>query len=93
MIENLYKTLFDNIQLIVRFEGLAVGELEKKIGVSAGYISRMRRTGSTLGLEKLYRLSKITGYSMDDLCSKEFKMRLMQAEINKLQGEMQEEEE
>lgn len=92
MIEDLYETLFDNIRLIVRLEGLAIGELEKKIGVSAGYISRMHRKGSTLGIEKLYKLSKITGYSMDDLCSKQLKIRLLQAEINKLQGEMQEEE-
>lgn len=73
------KALSDNIQALIKIRGIQVGKLEKQLGVSAGYFSRVRR-GMSISSEVLYKLSKAVDVSMDDLCSEGYKNRLVKEE-------------
>ena len=70
------EALSDNIQALIKIRGIQVGKLEKQLGVSAGYFARVRR-GMSISSEVLYKLSKAVDVSMDDLCSKGYKNRLI----------------
>lgn len=70
------KALSDNIQALIKIRGIQIGKLEKQLGVSAGYFSRVRR-GMSISSEVLYKLSKAVDVSMDDLCSKGYNNRLI----------------
>ena len=77
------KALSDNIQALIEIRGIQVGKLEKQLGVSAGYFSRVRR-GMSISSEVLYNLSKVMDVSMDDLCSKGYKNRLIRDKVEQL---------
>ena len=77
------KALSDNIQALIEIRGIQVGKLEKQIGVSTGYFSRVRR-GMNMNIDVLYKLSKAVNVSMDDLCSKGYKNRLIREKAEQL---------
>lgn len=76
--------LYDNIELIIKQRRWYTSDVERGIGVSVGYLSRR----CNMSAITLHRLSKYMNISMDDLCSCNFKEKVIEAKIEALQSEL-----
>ena len=65
------QTVIDNLMTLVQNSDMKVGEIEKKLGLSAGYISRLakKENESALSAELLWKISRCFGVSVDTLVS------------------------
>ena len=63
------QNVIDNIMLLVQNSQMKVGEIEKKLGLSAGYLSRLSRkdNDSSLSVELLWKISRLFDVSMNTL--------------------------
>lgn len=63
------QNVIDNLMTLVQNSGMKVGEIEKKLGVSAGYLSRLskKENESALSAEFLWKVSRVFGVSVDTL--------------------------
>lgn len=62
------KRLFDNITLLIKNQGIKVGEFEKSVGVSTGYISRTsKEDGPSPGMEFIVGAAEALKVSIDSL--------------------------
>ena len=87
-----YGRFFANIKYICDEKGLNLGDVERKAGVSQGYLSRIRNTaGKGISLMKAYFLAKQVGETLDDLLSrdidKEQRIKKLEEELRMLKGE------
>ena len=83
--------VIDNINSLLQFQHRKVGDLEKALGVSTGYISRLSKEGndSTLGAEFVFKAACFFEVSADALIEVEFgktdpMIRYIQRFIDKL---------
>ena len=63
------QNVIDNLMTLVQNSPMKVGEIEKKLGVSAGYLSRLKKQDneSALSAEFLWKISHVFGISVDTL--------------------------
>ncbi len=63
------QNVIDNLMTLVQNSPMKVGEIEKKLGVSAGYLSRLKKqdNDSALSAEFLWKISHVFGISVDTL--------------------------
>lgn len=62
------KTLFDNIDFLIKTQNRKIGEVENEAGVSAGYISRTSKDrGSKPGIDFILNVAKVLHVSVDTL--------------------------
>lgn len=63
------QVVIDNILTLIQSRGLKVGEAEKQLGVSTGYLSRLskKENESALGAEFIWKAAQYFGVSMDSL--------------------------
>ena len=77
-----------NTRYLCKQKGKSIGELEKEIGVSTGYISRLAKTKQAIKLSSAYVTAKILEVSMDDLLSEDLmivnRIHELEEELNKL---------
>lgn len=78
----------DNIIFLVKHNNIPIGEFEREMGVSTGYFSRARKSGSAISAELLYTASRYFGITMDALYTGSFMAECIQDEITKLQDEI-----
>ena len=57
-----------NVKYLAKEKGLALGEVEKELGVSTGYFSR-KVDGSNIPVQLAFNAAKLFGVSMDEFCS------------------------
>ncbi|MEX2382109.1 MAG: XRE family transcriptional regulator [Opitutales bacterium] len=58
---------FSILRQLRKREGLNIGEVSRRSGVSSAVISKLERNQSQAGLETLYKLSRVFGMSATDL--------------------------
>ena len=65
------KTCMDNIYAIAKDKGVKIGELEKRAGLSTGYLSKLSKEGNTAvpGIESLSMIADALEVSIDYLIS------------------------
>lgn len=65
------KRCMDNIYAIARDRKIKIGDLERKAGVSSGYLSKLNKEENTAtpGVELLLHIANVLGVSMDFLVS------------------------
>lgn len=63
------QVVIDNIMSLIQSRNLKVGEAEKQLGVSTGYLSRLskKENESALGAEFIWKAAQYFGVSMDSL--------------------------
>lgn len=63
------QVVIDNIMTLIQSRNLKVGEVEKQLGVSTGYLSRLskKENESTLSAELIWKAAQFFGVSMDSL--------------------------
>mgnify|MGYP000028564684 CR=1 FL=1 len=62
------KTLFDNIDFLIKNQNRKIGEVENEAGVSAGYISRTSKDGgSRPGIDFIMKIAHVLHVSIDTL--------------------------
>ena len=63
------QNVIDNLMILVQNSNMKVGEIEKKLGVSPGYLSRLAKkdNDSALSAELLWKISHLFGVSVDTL--------------------------
>lgn len=70
-----------NARLLCKRKGIKIGELEKSIGASQGYLARMELNGGSPNLYKMYMTSKALGVSIDDLLDWDLPAKLKVSEL------------
>lgn len=66
------KICINNIYTISKNMGIKIGELEESVGLSKGYLARLKRDGESFpAVDKLYAISKRLNVSMDSLMDEE----------------------
>lgn len=70
-----------NVRFICKQRGLNIGDLEKQIGVSTGYFSRLEKNGLKISLLNVYNASEILGVTIDDLINKDLSIEQRIAEL------------
>lgn len=66
--------LINNINFLMKRKGLKIGDVEKQLGVSAGYFSRICKEGNTTlpGIDFLYKLGNIIDAPLDALITVDY---------------------
>lgn len=84
--------LVENIRYLCKITNTKIGELEKRIGISAGYFSRLSHRNSDITINILYQVSEIFSISMNDLVEKrlgrEQRIKELKEELAKLEEEL-----
>lgn len=78
--------LNENIRCIAKYKKIKLQDMEKAIGVSAGYFSR--KTNRSMSAEKLYKVSKVLNVSMEDLIEDKCRKQIIEEKIKELQEEL-----
>lgn len=76
--------LSENIRYIAKHKKIQIRDIEKAIGVSAGYFSRK----TNMSAEKLYKVSKVLNVSMEDLIEDKYRQKAIEEKIKELQEEL-----
>lgn len=73
------KLCMDNIYAIAKDKGIKIGDLERKAGLSAGYLSKLSKEGNTAvpAIDSLLVIAQTLGVSLDSLLSVQY------SELNK----------
>jgi len=71
----MYEQLSKNIRTLSKFNNIKLGDLEKQMGVTPGYTSRIdgRRR---LSMDKIAKAAEILNVSIDDIWKKDFELEL-----------------
>lgn len=66
--------LMDNINLLIQQSGMKIGDVESKVGISTGYISRLakKETESAPGVDIIWKLAEVLNVSVDFLINGNF---------------------
>jgi len=79
------------VKFICKDKGIKISDLEKKIGVSKGYISRLKQGTKEIGLFKAYKIANILGCNLNDLIEsetwKDARIKELQKELDELMKE------
>ena len=81
----------ENIAFIAKMKGIRMNALERDVGVSQGYFSRVRRSGMGMSVETVYRAAKRLGCSMDDVCDPDLVKRVRKKGIEEAIAGLQKE--
>ena len=76
----------NNFDTLIKTKGLKRGEVERAIGVCAGYFSRSKHG---VNLTVAYKLSRYLGVSLDDICSKDFYKTTLRQQLEKEKAEIE----
>lgn len=78
------KKIINNIRTLAQIKGLKLGDIERKMGRSAGYLSRHPNIATL----ELIGVSNLLGVTVGDLITKDFGDMLIDAEIRKLEEQI-----
>lgn len=83
--------IVENIRYLCKVNSIRISCVEKQIGVSAGYFSRLSKSIVNMSVDKLYKVSKIFNVSMNDIVErplyKEDRIKQLKLELEKLEKE------
>ena len=60
-----------NVRYLCKQKGIRIGDLESRIGVSKGYISRLVSSEKAMSLANLWKIAQILETSIDDLLNED----------------------
>lgn len=69
------KIALSNVFILCQIRGIKTGEMEKAIGVSNGYLSKIKQCAKTMSFEIMVKISKYLDVSLDSLLEDEFSKR------------------
>ncbi len=73
--KDLLKRFSVNARYLCKQKGMNIGELEKQVGVSKGYLSRLSSSEKAISLVNLYKTAQILGTPIDDLLSEDMMIK------------------
>lgn len=77
---------FKNISFLLKQNNLNIGDFEKSVGFSSGYISRAKKQNST-SINFIVKASKIFGISIDELLTVDLKHKQIENNWAKIFGD------
>ena len=81
---------YNNVKYICKSKGMQIGDLEKKVGISPGYLSRLCSESKELSVFKAYKIATILEWDLMDLLEtevwKEYRTNELKEELAKLEG-------
>lgn len=84
------RNFYMNTIFLCKEKGILIGELEKKVGISPGYLSRLCSESKQLSVFKAYRIAQILEYNLVDMLEKEIwkpiRIKELEAELEALKG-------
>lgn len=86
--KELLKRFSVNARYLCKQKNINIGELEKQIGVSKGYLSRLSSSEKAISLGNLYKTAQILETTIDDLLSEDmmikYRIQELEEELNLL---------
>ena len=86
MATNDISNLYRNIGYLIKAYNIRIGDLERAIGVSAGYISRS--AGVDMPISKVIKIADFFEITIDELVRGDFRKAWLTGEIKRLQKEL-----
>lgn len=84
----------ENVVFLAKKQGMKIGELEKELGLRAGYLARKRQNETDIPLRIVCHISSIFDCTVDDLLNRDFvkeaKIAELQQAVQKLNKEIEE---
>ena len=82
--------IVSNVKYLCKKNNISIGWVEKEVGVSAGYLSRMKGR-KMLPIDSAYKIAEVLGIEMQDLISpslaKQARIAELEAELAELKQE------
>lgn len=86
-----YERFFSNIKYLCKEKEISIGDLEESVGVSKGYLSRMKKDCKSISLCNAYLLAQSIGVSLDDLLKQDMcrksRIKELEEELARLKAE------
>lgn len=82
--------VLDNIRYICKCRGLKLGEVERKAGVSAGYVARTKKIKSP-SFENIVRFAEVLGVPWEYLADEDLERKEKVSQLKRIIAEAQEE--
>lgn len=73
------KQIYYNVKMLAKKEGMNLGEVEKQIGISQGYLSRLK----CVSAEVVVKLSKLFEVPIEDLMTKDMGSSIQKEELTR----------
>ena len=90
MANDIVVNFYTNVKFLCKEKGLQLNEIETKIGVSAGYLSRVVGGRKDLGIIKAYHIAELLETPLTDLLEKalwkKYRIKELKAELEALEG-------
>lgn len=88
--KELLEIFAQNVKCICKQKNICIGDLEKQIGISKGYLTRASKYKNAISLWTTYPISKSLETSIDDLLNKdmtiEYRIQELKEELAKLES-------
>ncbi len=78
------KTALSNIFILCKIKEIKIGEIEKSVGISPGYLSRMKKHTNAISFDTMVKISKYLDVSLDSLLEDEFSKRKITLSVEDL---------
>lgn len=82
--------ILENIRYICKCRGLKIGDIERKVGVSAGYVARTKKRASP-SFENIVRFAEVLGVPWEYLADEDLKRKEKVSQLKRIIAEAQEE--
>ncbi len=66
------KMALRNAFILCKIKGIKIGEMEKSVGISQGYLSRLKNRTKAISFDTMVKISKHLDVSLDSLLEDEF---------------------
>ena len=77
-----------NVKYLCLIENVKIGDVEKAIGVSPGYISRTHKGASDFSICKAYKIAQFFVIPIDNLINFDFCREYHEQELKRIETEM-----
>lgn len=89
--KDLLRIFSRNARYICKNKGISIGELEEKVGVSKGYLSRLESSKKAMSLANLWKIAQILETSIDNLLNEnmmiKYRIQELEEELKSLKKE------
>ena len=86
--KSILNNINSNIQCLIEERHIPVSDVEKAIGVSVGYLSRLKKHNMNLPITKVAKLADYFNVTIDNLAYCDFRIGTLERKIQCLQNEL-----
>ncbi len=78
------KMALNNVFVLCQVKGIKTSEIEKSVGLSKGYLSRMKKQAKAMSFDTMVKIAKYLDVSLDSLLEDDFLKRKITLSVEDL---------